>query len=90
MTYHLKRQRDGAGDSGNMSLALWIDDEGTMQYEQNARPRVGVAMRVGSAFARSFMIQDWWQTTLIKEIVEESDDCVIFKTENGSTYEWRC
>lgn len=94
MSYSLRRIRDGAGDSGNMSMALWPDAEGEngISYEDNAYPRVGVAMRVGSSYARSYSRQDWWQTTLITEIIEErtEDDgskYVRFKTGN-SEYEW--
>jgi len=88
--YSLFRNRDGAGDSGNMSLAIWLDIDGNVKYEHNARPRVGVLMRVGSAYARTMTSQDWWQTTLIEEILEESEGFVKFRTENGSIYEWRC
>lgn len=75
------------GDSGGMSLAMWIED-GTIMYEHNAKPRVGVVMRVGSLTARTYSSQDWWQTTLITEILEDSADRVVFKTQN-SIYEWK-
>ena len=94
MTYSLRRIRDGAGDSGTMSLALWLDrdNENAPAHEDNAEPRVGVAMRVGSSYGRSFSQQDWWQTTMITEILEtqETPDgkYVRFKTGN-SEYEWR-
>lgn len=98
MPYSLVRQRDGAGDSGNMSLAIHLNagpgDEHT--YEHGARPQVGVVMRIGSLSARSFSMQDWWQTTPVTEITDEwteDDDgsiieCVRFKTGN-STYVWK-
>ena len=48
-------------------------------------------MRVGSPFGRTFLAQDWWQTTLITEILEERTEdgreYVRFKTGN-SEYEW--
>lgn len=84
--YNLKRESDGAGDSGGMSLALWLDGDEVM-HEDNARPRVGVAMRVGSVYARTYNAQDWWQTSLITEIIEESENYVKFRTGN-SIYEW--
>jgi len=88
--YSLKRERDGVGDSGGMSIALTYGQYSCQ--EENARPRVGVAMRVGSHFARSYSAQDWWQTTLITEILEERTeegvDYVKFRTGN-SVYEWR-
>jgi hypothetical protein len=92
--YSLKRLKDGIGDSGGMSLGLWLDEskpEGDQVVcEENARPRVGIALRVGSRFARTMTHQDWWQTTIIKEIIEDRIDYVKFVTENGSTYEWKC
>tara|TARA_R110000822_G_scaffold5031_13_gene21883 strand:+ start:7561 stop:7866 length:306 start_codon:yes stop_codon:yes gene_type:complete len=99
MTYSLRRTRDGAGDSGGMSLAqipTYDQDTGEMvDVEQidNARPQLGASMRVGSIYARSFEAQDWWQTTLITEILEErteedGTEYVRFKTGN-SEYEWK-
>ena len=80
------------GDSGGMSMAFWLDDERQLQYEHDAKPRVGVAMRVGSISARSFTAQDWWQTTIVEEILEEfgSDGRlnVKFRTKN-SFYHWK-
>ena len=89
MRYSLRRTRDGAGDQGNMSKALWLED-GSLRTEQNARPRVGVAMRVGTIFARTFGDQDWWQTTLIEEILIDKPKHVRFRTvsKNGSVYDW--
>lgn len=99
MTYSLRRTRDGAGDSGGMSLAqipTYDQDTGEMvDVEQidNARPQLGASMRVGSIYARTFEAQDWWQTTLITEILEErteedGTEYVRFKTGN-SEYEWK-
>jgi hypothetical protein len=99
MRYSLYRTRDGAGDSGPMSDAvtpIW-DDNGKLVdkiVEQNARPKVGAAMVVGSPYARTYSRQDWWQTTPITEILDEwideetGDDCVRFKTGN-SVYIWK-
>ena len=99
MTYSLRRTRDGAGDSGGMSLAqipTYDQDTGKMvdiEYIHEARPQIGASMRVGSIAARSFTSQDWWQTTLITEILEErteedGTENVRFKTGN-SEYEWK-
>jgi len=93
MTYSLSKLGDGnsptgVGDSGPMSMALWKGEDGKVASEQNARPRVGVAMRVGTMFARSYSAQDWWQTTAISEIVEDTPGRVLFKTASGSLYEW--
>lgn len=86
--YTLTRERDGAGDSGLMCLALWVDaktDE--IQQEDDARPRIGVCMRVGSYHARTMQWQDWWQTSYIEEILEDEPQRVRFKTGN-SIYVW--
>lgn len=94
MTYSLYRTRDREGDSGGMSMAIVPKPEGGYpNTEDNARPRVGVAMRVGSIYARTFSYQDWWQTTLITEILEDrteedESEYVRFRTGN-SEYEWR-
>jgi hypothetical protein len=84
-----------------MSVALVpiYDDSRIISVEEevNARPRAGVAMKVGSMFARTYSRQDYWQTTIITEITDEWQDtdeegkvteCVRFKTGN-STYIWK-
>ena len=87
MPYSLVRERDSAGDSGSVSLALWVEN-GEPQIEHDAKPRIGVAMQVGSLFARSYSGQDYWQTTIIEEILIEEENYVKFRTGN-STYEWK-
>lgn len=82
------------GDSGTMSQLITpvYNDEGNIvdtKIENNGRPQVGSAMRVGSMYARSYSAQDWWLTTPIEEIIEERDDYVKFKTRSGSIYEWK-
>jgi hypothetical protein len=86
--YSLRRESDGAGDSGGMSMALWFEGD-DIKHEHNARPRVGVAMRVGAVYARTYQEQDWWQTTVITEILEDRNDYVRFRTGN-SIYVWTC
>jgi hypothetical protein len=85
--YNLRRESDGAGDSGGMSTAFWLDGS-EVKFAHNARPVVGVAMRVGALGARTYNPQDWWQTSLITEILEETENYVRFRTGN-SVYEWR-
>jgi len=88
MTYSLvKVGSPGVGDSGPMSMSLWSED-GKLKQEHNSRPVVGRVIRVGSYAARSYDEQDWWQTSLITEIVEDTDSYVKFNTLN-SVYEWR-
>ncbi len=77
------------GDSGVMSMAMWTGKDGVADYEHNARPRVGVAMRVGTLGSRSYSNQDYWTTTIIEEILEDTQDYVRFRTQSGSIYEWK-
>ncbi len=86
--YTLSRVSDGVGDSGSMSTLLWVKDDKVI-YEQDGHPRLGVCVRVGSIYARTMDVQDWWQTSFITEIIEDTGDFVKFKT-NNSVYEWRC
>lgn len=92
MHYSLSRVTDKAGDSGLMSMAIYVeyDPEGIAwrKTENNARPRVGVIMRVGTPFSRTYAAQDYWQTTLIEEILEDTPEYVKFRTTN-SVYEWK-
>jgi hypothetical protein len=87
MTYSLRRISDGAGDSGQMSLVSWREDNGTRHSQDNGRPKVDATIRVGSFYARTYEYQDWWQTSLITEIIEDTPDMVRFKTKN-SEYVW--
>lgn len=102
--FSLKRtNKTGAGDSGQMSQAFsWKkSDSGGLEMEVvGEEPTVGHQMRVGSYLARSYQMQDWWQTSNVKRIISDEieDDpfvkdkknrVVTFETESGSTYEWR-
>jgi len=85
----------GNGDSGQLSEILWRDswadntDLLEIKRKSCARPRVGVVIRVGSMHSRSYSRFDYWQTSVIKEIVEETNDYVIFLTASGSRYLWK-
>lgn len=85
--YRLKRLRDGKGDSGDVSTLFWMSD-GEIKFENHSKPRVGVAIQVGSSRARTMQWQDYWQTSYITEILEDTGDYIKFKTGN-SIYEWR-
>lgn len=87
MPYSLYRESDGAGDSGPMSLGLRYVG-GVIEEKGDFKPEVGFAIRVGSPYARSYLRQDWWQTTYITEILVDEGDYVRFKTLN-SVYVWR-
>ena len=86
MRYRLTRLRDGAGDSGPMSQTIEWDDDEKATICENARPKVGASMIVGSYMA-SYLWQDWWMTTPVTEIIEETENYCRFKTQN-SEYEW--
>ncbi len=69
------------------------DYTSVIAYKNNAKPRVGACMRVGSPYSRSYSNQDYWTTTPVTEILEEFTDDqnrlnVKFKTRN-STYWWK-
>lgn len=94
MTYSLKKLNIDwyVGDSGALSMFIPVAADGKHydieNVEHNARPRVGGSIRVGSITGRTYAPQDWWQTSLITEILEEREDYVRFRTLN-SEYEWR-
>lgn len=97
MSYSLWRKSDNSGDSGQMSRIMRLNEDNELLTEENAEPRVGWSIRVGSHFGRTFSGQDWWQTTYITEIVSEEiketgwgDKYkeIVFKTGN-SEYIWR-
>jgi hypothetical protein len=88
--YLLVRESDNAGDSGPMCQIL--DAESYTPIPNEVYPRIGCGVRVGSLYARTYSMQDWWQTSPITEILEESVDkdgyrSVKFKTRN-SIYKW--
>jgi len=86
MRFSLRRLSDDAGDSGPMSVIL--DRESYTPIEGEYRPRVGCGVRVGSIYSRTFANQDWWQTSPVTEILEETEDYVKFRT-RSSIYEWK-
>lgn len=82
--------KHGRGDSGGMSQAYrWPEGGGGLEVEDDARPSVGVRMKVGSLYARTMQDQDWWMCSLVTEIISESENEVVFKTRN-SIYTWKC
>lgn len=94
--YYLARERDGAGDSGPMCMFFRHDGYSYVHDPRTTKPEVGLIVRVGSPYARSYQGQDWWQTTPITEIIEErevhdewGDELhVKFHTRN-SVYLWK-
>lgn len=84
----LTRDSDGAGDSGSLSQAIGWNEDRTFKEVVDYRPVVGCSMLVGSRTGRAYSDQDYWLTTEVLEILEESDNEVKFRTKN-STYTWK-
>jgi len=63
----------------------WNEDRTFKEVVAHA-PTVGCSLLVGSVTARSYSDQDYWLTTKVTEILEESEVGYKFKTEN-SIYE---
>ena len=98
MIYSLVRTKDGAGDSGPYCLISRFTPAGGKELAD--KPKVGFKVRVGSPYARTYVSQDWWETTPITKIVSENTfpnlndpnetvHEVTFYTRSGSLYIWR-
>jgi len=86
----LKEHKDGHLENmegGARSDIIEWNDDGTVKSMETGRPKIGCSVRVGSLTARSYCAQDWWMTTEVTEILEDTEDKVKFKTKN-STYIW--
>jgi len=91
MKYSLWKTDGTVGDAGMMSQIL--DGESYQPIPGETYPKVGCGVRVGSHYGRTYQAQDWWQTSPIVEILEETVDdegyrFVKFRTKN-SVYCWR-
>ena len=76
------------GDSGSRSEAISWNEDGSFKEVVGRRPVVGCSMLVGALGTRSFQDQDYWLTTPVILILEESENYVKFKTQN-TIYEWK-
>jgi len=74
-------------EGGARSESIKFNGDGTHKIVGHT-PIVGCCMLVGSVTARSYSDRDFWITTEVLEILENTDDVVKFKTKN-SIYEWR-
>lgn len=92
MTYQLVNNSTSSGDSGGMSTLTKLDENENVVYKYDAEPEVGWCIRVGSTYARTMQVQDWWQTSYITEIISRTETPeitkVLFRTFSGSTYTW--
>ena len=82
--YSLYREGDNAGDCGPL---MQIGKPGGF-LEVSDRPKVGYCVRVGSINGRTYASQDFWTTTPVIEILEETSHSMKFKTRSGSIYVW--
>lgn len=76
------------GDSGSMSMLLRGNPETGEIERKSGRPEIGWAVRVGTFGSRSYHHQDWWQTSYIEKILEETENRTVFLTATGSKYFW--
>ena len=70
-------------DGGSRVEAIKYNDDGICEGTVDNKPIVGCSLLVGSVTARTYSRQDYWLTTEITEILEETDNYVIFKTKNS-------
>jgi len=73
-------------DGGSRSEAINFDIETNKIEVVGDRPIVGYSLLVGSCNARTYG-SDYWLTTEVTEILEETENEVKFKTKN-SIYLW--
>lgn len=77
--------REEFKEGGARVEAIEWNKDGTLKEVAGHEPIVGCALLVGSVTARSYSDRDYWLTTPITEIIEETNEHILFKTEN-STY----
>lgn len=82
MRYSLRRVSDGEGSEGRRSHSIQWHEDDTYKDTISDRPTVGCSMMV------AWGIGDYWLTTLVTEILEDTPDMVRFKTKN-SEYIWK-
>jgi hypothetical protein len=86
--YHLRRQRDGFGCKGPLSLLL-PDEFFEVQIDKSdSRPKVGYRLAVGYRHGPFLSRVRLVVTTRIIDILLDSPDYMLFRTMN-SIYEWK-
>lgn len=89
--YTLFRVGDNAGDSGHLCEILKLSKEGVIR-DTHRIPKVGWHVRVGALYGRTLNPQDYWTTTPVTEILEDTSTkelrTIKFKTRSNSTYIW--
>ena len=69
--FSIQRVSDGAGDSGSMLVPV---DRSTGDHGENGIVKVGLAIKCGSHYARSYQYQDWWMTTAVVAIYDHEEN----------------
>jgi len=77
MGYKLIRRGDGLKKESEDIMYIEFDDTGRFK-EKHDKPKVGYSLLMSP-----FNIFYTWQTTVITEIIEETEDMVHFKTEKS-------
>jgi hypothetical protein len=70
-------------DSGKRVDAISWNEDRSFKSVVDHTPVVGCSLLVGSVTARSYSDQDYWLTTLVTEIIEETSEHIKFKTQNS-------
>ena len=83
--YALRRDRDGAGDSGPLLMShLYNPETKKIEHFQNEIV-VGCSIECGSITGRSYSAQDYWLTTPVTEILEVNEDKSVVKFKTGNS-----
>ena len=82
--YILRREDGHAGDSGGMLIS--IDPSTLLPVGSNGDVIVGCRIKCGSLYARSYQSQDWWMTSVVKEIKQLADGVALITTRNNRYY----
>lgn len=75
--------REEIKESGSRVQAIELNEDWTYKGVKDNKPVVGCSLLVGSVTARSYSNKDFWLTTKVTEIVEETKDYIIFTTGNS-------
>ena len=75
--------REEMKDGGARVDAIRWNEDGTFKDIFGHEPIVGCSLLVGSVTARSYSEQDYWLTTPIIQILEKTDEYILFKTDNS-------
>lgn len=80
--YSLRRVRDNVGCDGRHSHSIEYHTPEAQNIIDGPRPKLGCGHQVGMG------LFDYWLTTEVTEILEDTPDMVRFKTKN-SEYVWK-